>query len=121
MIEDSQTASGEVPTSVPCPQPGASVSGCGGGDDWVYPARWGPAHCSDVAWTGGYPLIMLRTFEFSGDARPLRRHWASLTRYTENLVSKAHAFAGNVTACDPGESWWHGPSKPSCSWRRCTL
>ena len=116
IIADSQTPSGEVPDSVPCPHPHQNATSCGGGATWEFPARWGPAWCNDVAWTSGFPLITARAFEFSGDPRPAAAHWRSLTRHTENLIAKAEHFAHNVTACDPGESYWHGENLELGDW-----
>jgi len=75
-----------------------------------------PSHCNDVAWTSGVPLIVARNYDMNGDARSIQRHWSSLTRYTYNLVSKASFFPGNVTACDPGDSWFHGENVALGDW-----
>ena len=116
VIADSQHPSGEVPDSVPCPHPHIEASPCGGGATWDFPVRWGPAWCNDVAWTSGFPLIAARAYEFSGDPRSAAAHWGSLTRYIENLIAKAGHFANNVTACDPGESYWHGENLALGDW-----
>ena len=94
-ISDSATASGDVPTSIPCPHPGKSIVGCGGSNNWTFPANWGPAHCNDIAWTSGFAIILGLNYQFSGDSRIIERHWSSLYKYSENLVAKAAAFPGN--------------------------
>jgi alpha-L-rhamnosidase len=43
-------------------------------------------------------------------------NWAALTRYAQNLIANARAFPGNVTACDPGESHWHGQNLALGDW-----
>ena len=105
VIADSQTPSGEVPTSVPCPHPHCPLQGCRGtgpSDNWTFPAAWGPAHCNDIAWTSGFPIIAELNHRFTGDTRTAERHWPSLYHYTEHLVARAGAFPGSITACDPG-------------------
>ena len=37
-------------------------------------------------------------------------------RDIENLVAKEDAFPGSVTACDPGESYWHGQNLALGDW-----
>jgi hypothetical protein len=125
VIADSQTPSGDVPTSVPCPfpGPGTTLEGCGAIINWTFPAKWGPSHCNDIAWTSGFPIILEQAYLFSGDTRPLEAHWMQLHGFTENLISKASAYKGDVASCDPGENFvshnvvalgdWVAPAKCS--------
>jgi alpha-L-rhamnosidase len=95
-VEDNQGPDGDVPVDVP----NAHVPRSGS--------------CNDIAWTSAYPQIIHMHHTYYGDDRLARRHWPSLVRYQENLITNSqHGLA----VCDNYEDWLCGmkASKNCCS------
>merc|ERR1719201_2725694 len=97
LIEDEQGPSGDVPPVMPV-------------------NRGRSAHsCNDIAWTTAYPQITNLLHEYYGDARVLKRHWASLIAYQENLIRNAANDSHHIAECDGYGDWYCGNGRSCCS------
>ena len=93
--QDNQLVGGDVPHVVPAAMHNTGDS------------------CDDIAWTAVYPILANLLHRYYGDTRAIRRRWASLRRYADNLL--AHDQPLGVATCDRFQDWLCGNHQSCCT------
>jgi hypothetical protein len=105
-MSDDQGQNGNIPIYVPndgqCKGTGGNnCSGC----PPPYNPHFGTTGCSDIGWTLAFPAIIEALYNHTGDMRLMRRQYANLQRYTDNLVAVAKTRPYAVADCDRWGDW----------------